>query len=215
MLNEIEKLNKRIERINTEKTKADAQREVMEKRLTECISDYAKKYGVSLNGKNLKEIKEKLAKEVNLVEAKTKEEYEKASNIVNLIESGDIKGAWKVLGVDIEETEEEVTVEEIKENGLKSAMETMSDLDDDMFFGSGSADVEESKKEDKKPMFSLDDDEDDFISPSVKETKQKDSFVVEDDDEDDTGGFVLEDDEEDDPYGGFGDILKGSKFSIE
>lgn len=97
MLKEIEKLNNEIDRLMTEKTKADAQKEVWENRLCESIIAYKNEYGVDLSGGSLDEIKTKLQDELEKVESKTKQEYNKAVTLINLINEGSIAEAWKII----------------------------------------------------------------------------------------------------------------------
>lgn len=238
MIKEIERLNREIDRLMTEKTKADAQKEVWESRLVESIKGYAKDYGVDLSGKDLVDIKKKLVAETNTIEAKTKEEFEKASKIVNLINEGDIKGAWKVLGVDMDDIEnkesEEVVVEEKNSVEVQSAVEAVEEMDDDSFYGE-SFEEEEEYIESNDPV--------DF-NTSVKNTEASkfNAFFMEDDDDKEeeelvipntknvssvehkksdikpsqsstSSNFVMEDDEEDE-FAGFGNILAGSKFKV-
>lgn len=265
MLKKIEELNKQIDSLMVKKTKADAQKEVWETRLNESIVKYAKEYGVDLSGKSFKDVKVKLAEEIRKVESQTAEEFEKSQKLVTLIQNGDIKGAWKELGVDLDAVEKEAEeVEEVgavdeaavdsTDEGLQSASEVfneLEDLDDDDFLGSevekseaelagftglggGSMEIEVDEDDDeeeikiggvtkvveerkvevakpevkKQPMFlSFDDDEDDdddfIVQPSV-ETSPKGGMVIEEEEEEN----------EDDVFGGFGSILKGSKFQI-
>lgn len=240
MIKEIEKLNREIDRIMTEKTKADAQKEVWESRLVESIGNYNKEYGVNLSGKDLAEIKKKLVAETNIVEAKTKEEYEKSLQIVNLINEGDIKGAWKVLGVDIDavnnQTEEEPQ-EEVQETkipvptgnqSIQGATEVVEEMEDEDFFGESFEDEEPIQE--VKPQMQVNKK---VVEASKGATVAKtfNPFVMEDDDDEEdefvipntetsnssnkstTGSLIMEDDEDDD-FGGFGSILAGSKFKV-
>lgn len=222
MIKEIEALNKKIDRLMTEKTKADAQKEVWEGRLKESLKAYTQEYGVDMSGKNLNEIKENLKVEIAKVESQTEKEYKQSLQIVSLIENGDIKGAWKLLGVDLDETAEESensVVEEPKEETLQSASSVISELDDSSFFGEDSESeeeplvVEEDKEVEVKKAFSSpftfeDDEEDDFVIPTTREPEKKKEEAK-------STGIEVEDDEDDfGSFGGFGDILKGSKFEV-
>lgn len=244
MIKEIEKLNREIERLMTEKTKADAQKEVWESRLTESINNYNNEYGVNLAGKDLADIKKKLIAETNIVEAKTKEEFELSRKLVNLINEGDIAGAWSVLGVDINKkvNEHPETVQE--EVTVQGANDVVEELDDSDFF----ADTEpvvtpvnnqvnspkvnkgfafEEVVEDtappnlrvntkiantfKTPVFE-EEDGDDFIIPNSVEVKNNKKKDTKPDKNSKSTGFYVE--EDDDDFGGFGNILAGSKFKV-
>lgn len=237
MIKEIERLNREIDRIMTEKTKADAQKEVWESRLVESIKGYSKDYGVDLSGKDLVEIKKKLVAETNMIEAKTKEEFERASKIVKLINEGDINGAWKVLGVDIENKESEEVVQEKANVEVQSAVEAIEEMGDDDFYGESFEEEEEDYIESNDPVdsdtsvkntaaskfnsFFMEDDEDDeeeddFVIPNTKvvspvENKQSNSKPSK---SSTSSSFVMEDDDEEDEFGGFGSILSGSKFKV-
>lgn len=233
MLTKIENLNKKIDALMKEKTKADAQKEVWENRLLESIKGYNQEYGVDLSAKNVAGIKEKLSVEIGKVEAQTKEEYERAQKIVSLIQAGDIKGAWLEVGVDLdavvqEEPEVVTPVKEIQEEkglqGISDAVSEVDDFDEADLFGFGAditVDETEVKEEEvvvaqpektKKPVMNItfdDDDDDDFIMQPVKaepkkEEKKTASFMLDDDDDDDFGGF-----------GGFGGVLAGSPFEVK
>lgn len=257
ILKEIENLNKQIETLMVEKTKYDAQKDVWESRLVESIDAYKKEFGVDISGSNLADIKRKLGSEIKVVEENTMKEFERSTKLVNLINSGDIKGAWKELGVDIDSVnteKEEVVNEEVVVSKAVTPSEvapvvstpektTVVDVEDEVsdddFYGSSFEDDEEEAEpsfltkpvipsvfmqpteEEKvvaKPYnaFVVEDDEDEFVIPS---TKGSSSAPVLEDDEDEfiipsTKTPVVEDDS-DDEFGGFGNILEGSKFQVD
>ena len=256
ILKEIENLNKQIETLMVEKTKYDAQKDVWESRLVESIDAYKKEFEVDISGSNLADIKRKLGSEIKVVEENTMKEFERSTKLVNLINSGDIKGAWKELGVDIDsvntEKEEVVTEEVVVSKEVTPSEEvpvvntpeqtTVVDVEDEVsdddFYGSSFEDDEEVEpsfltkpvipsvfmqptEEEKvvaKPYnaFVVEDDEDEFVIPS---TKGSSSAPVLEDDEDEfiipsTKTPVVEDDS-DDEFGGFGNILEGSKFQVD
>lgn len=238
MIKEIERLNREIDRIMTEKTKADAQKEVWESRLVESIKGYAKDYGVDLSGKDLVEIKKKLVAETNTIEAKTKEEFERASKIVKLINEGDIKGAWKILGVNIDEVENKENEEVVQEKTdveVQSAVAAIEEMDDNSFYGeSFDEEEEEDYIESNDPVnfntsiknteasefnsFFMEDDEeeeDEFVIPNTRDISSVEhkQFNIKPSQSSTSSSFVMEDDEEDE-FGGFGSILSGSKFKV-
>lgn len=238
MIKEIERLNREIDRIMTEKTKADAQKEVWESRLVESIKGYAKDYGVDLSGKDLVEIKKKLVAETNTIEAKTKEEFERASKIVKLINEGDIKGAWEILGVNIDEIENKENEEVVQEKTgveVQSAVAAIEEMDDNSFYGeSFDEEEEEDYIESNDPVnfntsiknteasefnsFFMEDDEeeeDEFVIPNTRDISSVEhkQFNIKPSQSSTSSSFVMEDDEEDE-FGGFGSILSGSKFKV-
>lgn len=258
ILKEIENLNKQIETLMVEKTKYDAQKDVWESRLVESIDAYKKEFGVDISGSNLADIKRKLGSEIKVVEENTMKEFERSTKLVNLINSGDIKGAWKELGVDIDSvnTEKEEVVNEevvvtkevtpseevpvVNTPEKTTVVDVEDEVSDDDFYGSSFEDDEEEAEpsfltkpvipsvfmqpteEEKvvaKPYNAFvveDDDDDEFVIPS---TKGSSSAPVLEDDEDEfiipsTKTPVVEDDS-DDEFGGFGNILEGSKFQVD
>ena len=245
-ITDIEALNKKIDKLMVEKTKADAQSEVWSNRLNDSIKEYASLYGVDISGSSLKEIKQKLRDEVKAVEEETRKEYEQAKKIVSLIEEGDFKSVRELLGEVVEE--EEIAVENtpstpIQEEKveLESAKKVVEEINDDAFYGvfsedeenespSNTIEVDESEEEQGpplglnnkavpknpfsgKPLFVFedddDDDEDEFINHSSTETSKN---TIEK--ENNSPKFVVEDIEEDDGLGGFGELVKGSKFKL-
>lgn len=223
MIKKIEALNKDIDRLMKEKSRLDGQRETYEKNLLESISKYAEKYGVDLSGKSFADIKSKLSAEIKKVEEQTAMEYERSQKLVSLINSGDIKGAWKELGVDLDEEKTEESHYEELQGVAEAISDVEEEISDDDFFGTSVEDDEELEdgdffveddeedvKKDEvssnsvKPVFggiSFDDEDDDFLTPK---TVNKEEPEVDDEDEED--GFSS--------FGGFGGILAGSKFDV-
>lgn len=216
MLKKIEALNRKIEALSKEKTKLEGQKGVWEERLLSSIKEYASAYGVDLSGKSFKDIEKKLEAEIQKVREETTRDYERANKMVTLIDSGDIKGAWKVIGVDLDAKESETVEEEsIEQEGLQGVDEVVLEVEngvvsDDDFFGSdidsfeddldAEGDVSSKSKvtpvfshsESVKPVFSVEDDDDSF-SFSPKAGEKKESVTA----EPKFGGFALEDDDDD------------------
>lgn len=214
MIKEIEKLNKEIEKLMTEKTKADAQKEVWENRLKESINAYNKEYGVDLSGNDLSEIKKNLASEIGVVESKTKEEFERSQKIVNFINKGDIKGAWEFLGVKSEDTnitKEDIPQEKVQDKKVENKPNQVEvnneTIEDDDFYG-------EDSKEDEKVNTNNDINKKSFVPFVVEEDDEDDEFIIptSENKSSNEGDFSIEDDNDD--FGGFGSILAGSKFKI-
>lgn len=214
MIKEIEKLNKEIEKLMTEKTKADAQKEVWENRLKESINAYNKEYGVDLSGNDLSEIKKNLASEIGLVESETKKEFERSQKIVNYINKGDIKGAWEFLGVKSEDTnitKEDIPQEKVQDKKVENKPNQVEvnneTIEDDDFYG-------EDSKEDEKVNTNSDINKKSFVPFVVEEDDEDDEFIIptSENKSSNEGDFSMEDDNDD--FGGFGSILAGSKFKI-
>ena len=251
MINKIAELNKKIEKLMVEKTKADAQREVWSNKLLESIKAYENKYGVDLSGDSLDVIKEKLSAEISKVEKETLKDYEKAQKVVSLIEQGNIKAAWNCIGeLPNEETSvggnEEVStpVHEVAEEPVRPVQPVQKDTqsvvkpvdrNSALADAVGSQVVEPPKFEGF--LEEEEDDEGDFYGSEPVQENNKWSTLEEDDDEDgfygsepvqenkgasdfinsiNGGGTpVIEEDDDDLDFGGFGSILKGSKFKVD
>ena len=222
MIKEIESLNKEIKRLMTEKTKRDAQKEMLKNNLKQASKEYKEKYGVDLQGDTFEEFREKLLQEKAKVEAKAKEEYELANKLVELINANDIVGAWRILGVDLQEEEKQVDSSEVSANNQEQVIEDTEDIEDNEFLGEEEFDSETEDIEDTEFLG------EEEVDSGVEETSKSQGgslpqFIIDDDDEDDfivqpidKDEFVIQSTEEDssDSFGGFGSILSGSKFKL-
>lgn len=109
---QVKKLNQKIEELNTQGTKAKARLEVMEGNLEQALADYKSTYGVELKGKTAKSTATLIQREVDRVTAEVQAEYELRKNIVEAIERGDIDEANRLLGIQPEEASEEPSEED-------------------------------------------------------------------------------------------------------
>ena len=199
---DVQRLNKRIEDINTERTRVETRTQMLKDQILKDIKEYKKQFGVDLSASSFSEIKKLVAEESKAVSEAVEKEYKLKEQVVECIESGDIDGANRLLGVVVDEPEPEGVEEEVKE--ASEAEELSVDMgsleeDEDPFFSEdlggakqeidlGESKIEESSQSATIPadlMGSMEDEED---------------VVVEDDEE-----------EEDDPFG-FGSMLNGGKF---
>lgn len=249
MLEEIVKLNKRIDNLMREKTRADGQRELWVSQLSENLNKYKETYGVDLSSEDINQLKQNIKNETEKVHARVTEEYEKYSKIVSLVENGDMVGASKLLGVyqesvagevqeEVREEVQEEVREEIREEVGKVREEVrevqtstpqesqmvggtfdLEDLDDEDFYGSAQS---------SNPYVL--DDEDEEPQPQSKQEKQEEkkpqhtTYILDDDDEEDfqpkqeekkpQTAYILDDEDDEDDFGGFGNILQGSKFKV-
>ena len=199
---DVQRLNKRIEDINTERTRVETRTQMLKDQILKDIKEYKKQFGVDLSASSFSEIKRLVAEESKAVSEAVEKEYKLKEQVVECIESGDIDGANRLLGVVVDEPEPEGVDEAVEEaSEAKELSVDMSSLeeDEDPFFSEdlgeaeqeinlGKSESEESSQSATIPadlMGSMEDEED---------------VVVEDDDE-----------EEDDPFG-FGSMLNGGKF---
>lgn len=237
---QVQSLNKKIEQINKEGVKINAQREMLEKQLNSAIAEYESAFGTSLSGKNLSEIKKLVNQEAKKITKEVEKEYNLKEQIVDAISRNDMETAYELLGIpykveedaegSIEDTPE---VEEENEN-LTSGIEDNNSEDEDDFGFNLSEDssdktvkeVAEKPAESKSsiPMHSV---EESFKGLELEDSEFKGisvpgKLVIEDDDEETTvegnapkGGLIVEDDDEevDDDFG-FGDFFAGTKFDI-
>lgn len=111
LIKNIEELNKRIDTLMHEKTRLDAQREVVDKDLKAQLERYSKEYGVDLSGSSVEECKQLIKAEFDKVKGEEEEKYNQSKAVVELIEAGKTAEAEKLLG---ERVGEATKVEEKK-----------------------------------------------------------------------------------------------------
>lgn len=197
---DVQRLNKRIEDINTEKTRVETRTQMLKDQILKDIKEYKKQFGVDLSASSFSEIKRLVAEESNAVSEAVEKEYKLKEQVVECIESGDIDGANRLLGVVVDEPEPESIEEEVKE--ASEAEELSVDMgsleeDEDPFF---SEDLGEGEQE-------IDLGESESEEGNRSATIPADLMGSMEDDKD----IVVEDEEEDDPFG-FGSMLNGGKF---
>ena len=135
-----------------ERVVIESKRELLVETLNKQVAEYKKKTGIDLAGKSVKEIYSKATTEYNKLYEEINAEYETQKKVVDCIESGDIDGAKRLLGmgvgveaedsadaeektVSVEESVEELEVgddfelevEDSKEDGLEEEAEDKED----------------------------------------------------------------------------------------
>ena len=105
MVEDIKKLNKKIEELMKEKARVDAQIGVYKKSLYEGCQKYEKEYGVSLFSDSFDVMKSLIESEFEAVRKDVESDVERAKKVVELIEKGHYTEARKLL--DSEEKKEE------------------------------------------------------------------------------------------------------------
>lgn len=105
---EVRNLNKRIEKINTERTKTETRVSMLKDQLSRKLKDYKENYGVDLYSEDFRKLCARVEEETTKVRKEVAEEYEFKEKIVSLIEQGNIDEANKMLGIAVEEPEEAV-----------------------------------------------------------------------------------------------------------
>lgn len=218
-IKKVKSLNERIESIQTRRTKAETQKEMLLSSLDAEIKKYSENYGVDLKGKSLKETISLILAEQSKVVADIKSEYELKEKVVSAIESGNIAEANKLLGIT---DEEEVVVdeEEVEEEYSSDDFDDIEDEETDYFVDEEEDDfggVDDSDYSDDE-----EDEEDDFSFDELGTADEVDEKAVENlgTNADDIVE-ELDTADDDDIYGdmdmddfGFGDILSGSKLDI-
>lgn len=198
---EVRNLNKRIEKINTERTKTETRVSMLKDQLSRKLKDYKDNYGVDLYDEDFRKLCAMVEEETTKVRNEVAEEYEFKEKIVSLIEHGNIDEANKMLGIAVEEPEEVV------DNPDSSAVEDADEEEDgaDMFRAMSSSparvavsEVEESGSDSEEDFgfgggFSFEEDE-----PSVQESAatSEPSSTTQEEEDDLFGDLLAEDDEE-------------------
>ena len=224
MVQEVQMLNKKIENINIQRTKAEARVEMLKKQLTQGVAEYKKTYGVDLSDKSFPKLSGKVTAELSKVSGDIKAEYELKSKVVKAIEEGNYEEAYKLLGIEVESAEE---VEEV----IEVAQATQTEADEiDLDLGIEGEETSEAQEEvdmsveeddgDFNFGVVLDEEEEEEVEETVEAPKVEEEtgikgqgaleavmeMTVEDDDDDISIPSM-----EDDDFG-FGDILNGTKF---
>lgn len=222
---DVQKLNKRIEEINTERTRVETRTQMLRDQVWKDIEAYEKQFGVSLKAKNFSEVKKLVAQEAKKVADAVEEEYRLKEKVVGCIESGEIDEANRLLGI-VVESEETDSEEDLAEE--ETAPDGENDMDEMNSFFSTSTEEEvevaggnESGEEEDTDTVSdsgFDVSKLGSVSPTeepVTHSIPGDMFAGFEDDEPEEGNDSvvedLEDEDEDDPFG-FGSMLSGGKF---
>lgn len=213
-VNEVQNLNKRIEKLNTERTRIESQSELLKKQLNELISEYASDFGADLHGKTLSECKNLIMTESKKVFDAVKEEYDLKEKIVSLIEKGDIEEANILLGIkpEVEEVAEE-------DNSISNEEDNNEELDlqedEGVEFDGSSFQMSlglENQEESAVSNLDLGLKTEEVVEEEPESFKIAfDGDLDVEDDSDEPDSFVAEDDDDDFDFG-FGDMLKGGKF---
>lgn len=90
-----------------ERVVIESKRELLVETLNKQVAEYKEKTGVDLAGKSVKEIYSKATTEYNKLYEEINAEYETQRKVVDCIECGDIDGAKRLLGMDVDVEEEE------------------------------------------------------------------------------------------------------------
>lgn len=224
---DVQKLNKRIEEINTERTRVETRTQMLRDQVWKDIEAYEKQFGVSLKAKNFSEVKKLVAQEAKKVADAVEEEYRLKEKVVGCIESGEIDEANRLLGI-VVESEENDSKEDLVEG--ETAPDGENDMDEmDSFFSTSTEEEVGGEVESEKVAGGNENEEEadtDDVSDlgfdvsklgSVSPTEEPVTHSIPGDmfagfeDDDAVMAEDLEDEDEDDPFG-FGSMLSGGKF---
>lgn len=224
---DVQKLNKRIEEINTERTRVETRTQMLRDQVWKDIEAYEKQFGVSLKAKNFSEVKKLVAQEAKKVADAVEEEYRLKEKVVGCIESGEIDEANRLLGIVVESEETDYEEDLVEEETATDGENDMDEMDS-FFSTSTEEEVEVGGEAESEKVTggneSVEEEDTDTVSDSgfdvsklgsVSPTEEPvthsipgDMFAGFEDDD----AVVDEDlEDEDDPFG-FGSMLSGGKF---
>ena len=180
---DVERLNEKIEGLNTDRTKTETRKEVLTQNLEKELKAYAEAYGVDLKGKKFSETFKNIQREAQKVSQQIEEEFELKSKVVSAIESGDIAEANKLLGIEeVDDSEEEEEFTSIDEDQT-SFEEEVTDTAKEPSIPTGMSPIEETVQD-------LEDEGGSVIGKGLNLGKD---FLVEDDEEDEDDEFSMSD----------------------
>ena len=145
-----------------ERVVIESKRELLVETLNKQVAEYKKKTGVDLAGKSVKEIYSKATTEYNKLYEEINAEYETQRKVVDCIESGDIDGAKRLLGMDVEDSaeaeEETESVEEaVDELEVGGDFELEVEDSDEEAFEEEDSEEEDSEEEDEDEVADVED----------------------------------------------------------
>lgn len=217
-IKKVEALNKEIEEIMRQRTKAEARRQVFQNNLKEKIAKYKEAYGVDLSGADMKSTADIIQKEYDAVNAAFESEYKLAEQVVAKIKAGDIQGARILLG---ENPVSEVEATMVQGEESDSVEDQEMPVLEEKGIDEPKAPVAEQKpvvpqqpKVQEAPTGSMKDvfanDEEESIAVKMSSAPNLGSFSIDDEEDDDgapSGGSFIDDDEDDDePDFGFAPV---------
>lgn len=206
---EVESLNKRIEVLNTERTKREARKGMLKEQLLKEINKYKEKYGVDLGSENLREMQEKIQKEANRIEAQVEAEYVLKKKVVECLEDRDYDGAKQLMGI-------EDPVEDVVDSSEVILDDDISESEESYDFGFGDETSDESVEDESDSGFDLSNDLDDFefdLSNDSEEQDDAEDDMKEASAEDFMNAFNAETKEE--KSGNSLDVLDFGDFEVE
>lgn len=150
ILKKVKEVNEKIKKHNKSIADQKALRKIRLEQIKELASQYEKEFGVEIWDEDIHKMKKVVEKLLKEEEKVVKESLSKAEKLLELVEAGDYAGMNSLLGIEVEEPEEEDVeeiiddVEEITEDEPEEKEMSIDDIEE------LEEDFEEEKEENKK-----------------------------------------------------------------
>lgn len=150
ILKKVKEVNEKIKKHNKSIADQKALRKIRLEQIKELASQYEKEFGVEIWDEDIHKMKKVVEKLLKEEEKVVKESLAKAEKLLELVEAGDYAGMNSILGIEVEEPEEEDDeeiiddVEEVVEDEPEEKEMTIDDIEE------LEEDFEEEKEEYKK-----------------------------------------------------------------
>lgn len=236
IIKKVETLNEQIEGLNEKHRNAVVERNLLHKTLLENLKAYEEKYNITFSG-SLEDCAKQIAAEKEKIESAITQEIELSEKVITALNNGNYEEANTLLGIEVDSKEVTEVIKEASDAVAKSTAEVAeeaSEEDDDVeefFTGSVEEEQEETPAEEPAVKEEAEDDFGDFFmddpiedltsnnsdAPAEKPAEAKEEPAKKEASSNplDSVNFSLDDDDEEDVDFGFGNLLSGSKFSID
>lgn len=153
ILKKVKEVNEKIKKHNKSIADQKALRKIRLEQIKELASQYEKEFGVEIWDEDIHKMKKVVEKLLKEEEKVVKESLAKAEKLLELVEAGDYAGMNSILGIEVEEPEEEDD-EEIIDN-VEEVVEVVEDEPEEKEMSIDDIeeleeDFEEEKEENKK-----------------------------------------------------------------
>lgn len=116
ILKKVKEVNEKIKKHNKSIADQKALRKIRLEQIKELASQYEKEFGVEIWDEDIHKMKKVVEKLLKEEEKVVKESLAKAEKLLELVEAGDYAGMNSILGIEVEEPEEEDDEEIIEED---------------------------------------------------------------------------------------------------
>ena len=238
IIKKVETLNEQIEGLNEKHRNAVVERNLLHKTLLENLKAYGEKYNITFSG-SLEECANQIAAEKEKIESAIMQEIELSEKVITALNNGNYEEANTLLGIEVNSKEVAEVIKEASDAVAESTTEAVEEAGEDQdveefFTGSVEEEQEEApaevaeepaveeEAEDDFGDFFMDDSIEDLTSnnseaPAEKPTEAKEEPAKKEASSSPLDGvnFSLDDDDEEEVDFGFGNLLSGSKFSVD